>query len=272
MASESITRDLYNGLYHMIHNPNARGSAARYTVTEGEKVTKPKGVTTILGQTLAKDFVQWAVDACCDYLRTKLPLVTEEDLTIGAKEYTRLRNAGGDTGTEAHAMVETYLKQGKVKAEGTTEAVNAVNAFITWFKAQTPDVLGVEDVIYSRHYEYAGTYDCMLKVNGKIYLCDLKTTNPSRKAPNGVYAENFIQLGAYAMAYEEQRQYELADGGSELSEIEGLMVISAKKNGVLDIVTNEDLGLTVSECSEMFKRVVNIYQFMNYATGRLGGR
>lgn len=273
MASELIERDLYNGLFHMIHNPNARGRAPRYKVSGASGEEKPKGVTTILGQTLSKDLMKWAVDAACDYLRAKIPVVTEEDLKAAADEYNRLRDAGGSTGTEAHALVEDLLKGRAVStATSTQEAKNAYAAFVTWFEAVKPEVINVEEVIYSQTYKYGGTYDCMLKVDGQVFLCDLKTTNSSRKAPNGVYAEHFIQLGAYALAHEEQRVYEEANGGTKLVPIDGLMVISAKKNGVMDIVTAQDLGLSVKECGEMFKRVVNIFQFMKYVTAELGGK
>lgn len=277
MASEIIERSLYNGLYQMVHNPNARGRAPRYVVTDnGGEVTKPKGVTTIMGQTLAKDLMQWAADCACEYLRAKLPVVTEEDLKAAAIEYTVKRDAGGSTGTEAHAMVEQYLKLRKDQRAGgvkfSAEAVNAYSAFYDWFQKTNPEVINVEEVIYSGIYKFAGTYDCMLKIGEKTYLCDLKTTNPSRKAPKGVYAENFIQLGAYAMAHEEQRNFEETVGGSKLVKIDDLMVISAKKNGVLDIVTASDLGLSVEECGNMFKRVINVYQFMTYTTDKLGGK
>jgi hypothetical protein len=268
MASEVIERTLYNGLYEMVHNPNARGRAPRYLVNGTEK---PKGVTTILGQTLAKDLMDWAVSCSIDYLRAKLPVVTEEDLKVASKAYTVKRDSGASTGTEAHALVETHLKGHDVSLAGVSkEAENAFNAFMDWYTNIPIEVINVEEVIYSQEYKFAGTYDCMLKIDGKVYLCDLKTTNTSRKAPKGVYAENFVQLGAYAMAHEEQRVYEEANGGTKLVKIDDLMVISAKKNGALDIVTGTDMGLNVEECGEMFKRVVNIFQFMDYVTKKLG--
>jgi hypothetical protein len=270
MASELIERDLYNGKYHMVHNPNARGRAPRYKVND---VEKPKGVTTILGATLSKDLMQWAVDCAIEYLKGKVPVVTEEDLIEAAQQYIYKRDFGAGTGTEAHAMVEDYLKQ---RPAGTTqhspEAANAYKAFVEWYEAIKPTVLNVEEVIYSEKFKYAGTYDCMLEIDGKVNLCDLKTTNASRKAPDGVYAEYFIQLGAYAAAHEEQRAYEAANGGTKLVKIDDLMVISAKKNGVLDIVTASDLGLSVEECGEMFKRVVNLNMFLTAITQQLGGK
>jgi hypothetical protein len=217
--------------------------------------------------------MSWAVSCCVEYLREKLPLVTEQDLKEGAKAYTRKRDSGASTGTEAHAMVEDYLKGREQSDEvRSVEAMNAYTAFKSWFEDAEPDVINVEEVIYSEKYQYAGTYDCMLEVDGKVYLCDLKTTNASRKAPNGVYAENFIQLGAYALAHEEQRQYEEANGGSSLVKIEGLMVISAKKNGKLDIATEADMGLTVDQCVETAEKVMGIYSFMLNTTKKLGGK
>lgn len=276
MASEVIERKLYGDRYHLVHNPNARGRAARYTVTDTKsgEVTKPKGATTILGQTLAKDLMQWAVDCAVEYLQGKLPVITDQDLKDAAEEYKVRRDAGAGTGSEAHALVEMYLKNGgkftPAWSQVSKEAANAYKAFVGWFEDVKPEVINVEEVIYSHEFQYAGTYDCMLKIDGKVYLCDLKTTNVSRKAPNGVYAENFVQLGAYAAAHEEQRLFE--GEKSKLPQVEGLMVISAKKNGKLDIVTESELGLTLEDCMSMFKRVFNIYQFMNYTTQQLGGK
>lgn len=267
MASETIERDIYANTVHIKHDPNARGRAPRYLVNGTEK---PKGVTTILGQTLAKDLMDWAVSCSIDYLRTKLPVVTEEDLKVASKAYTVKRDAGADTGTEAHALVENHLKGRDVSLEGVSkEAENAFGAFMDWYTNVPIKVINVEEVIYSAEYKFAGTYDCMLEIDGKVYLCDLKTTNTSRKAPKGVYAENFVQLGAYAMAHEEQRKFELANGGTKLVEIEDLMVISAKKNGALDIVTASDMGLDVKECGEMFKRTINLYNFLQYVSKKL---
>lgn len=252
----------------MVHNPNARGRAPRYKVNDD---LKPKGVTTILGQTLAKDLISWAVGCAIEYLKGKVPVITEDDLKEAAKAYATKRDSGASTGTEAHAMVENYLKGRGQDVGMSQEATNAYNAFVEWFEDATPTVINVEEVIYSPTLEYAGTYDCMLEIDGKVVLCDLKTTNASKKAPMGVYAENFIQLGAYALAHEEQRAYEEANGGTELRKIDDLMVISAKKDGKLNIVSASDLDLTVEECGAKFKNVVELSQFLTTTSKQLGG-
>lgn len=270
MASELIIRSLYGGKVNIVHNPNARGRAPRYLVNNTEK---PKGVTTILGQTLAKDLMQWAVDCMGQYLTEKLPRITGDDLKEGAKEYTRRRDGGASAGTEAHYMVEQFLKGEKSDGRSISpEAMKAVNAYKAWHEKVQPKIINVEEVIYSMEHQYAGTYDGMMEIGGRVYLTDLKTTNASRKAPHGVYAENFIQLGAYAGAHEEQRLFEEANGGTTLPKIDGLAVISAKKDGKLHFVTNEDLGLPLDLCSQLFIEVVNIHRFLNSATKALGGK
>lgn len=271
MASELLERDLYGGKYHLTHNPEAKGRQPRYVVTDSHgTITKPKGVTTILGGTLAKDFIGWALNCMSDYLTGKLPSITAEDIATAKKESDRLKNEGASTGTETHAMVENYLK-GKVTDDAhTPEATNAYKAFVDWFETATPVVINVEEVIYSPTLNYCGTYDCMLEIDGKVVLCDLKTTKASRGAPQGVYSENFLQLGAYAAAHEEQR---LAEGkASELRKIEDLMVISARKDGELDIVTASEMGLGVKICGDTFKKVVEIYTLLAEVKKNLGGR
>jgi hypothetical protein len=266
MATQAIEADLYNGKHHLVFNPNARGRAPRYKVDDVAR----KGVTTILGDTLSKKgLMTWPMDVALDYIKAKLPVVTEEDLQIAALEHERLRDAGGSTGTEAHSMVEAYLTGGVVDTNHSPEATNAYMAFEKWFEKAKPTVLGVENVIYSEHGQYAGTYDCLLEIDGKVMLCDLKTTNPSREAPDGIYWENFLQLGAYANAHEEQRLFEIDNGGTKLREIEDLMIISAKKNGKMDLCKASDLGYTVLQCMNLARKVITLHAVSLDMKGKL---
>jgi hypothetical protein len=276
MASELVEVDLYNGQYHVVHNPKARGSQPRYVVTDGTDTWKPQGVTTILGATLSKDLMQWAVDCGIELLTDRLKDnggIAQEDLDDAAQEYINKRDSGAGVGTETHMYVEQYLKKQKFSLlTATAEAQKAYRAFVNWFEKERPEVVSVESVIYSGGFQFAGTYDCLLNIKGKNILCDLKTTNVSRKAPQGIYAEFFIQLGAYAYAHEEQRKTEEQNGGTDLVPIDDLMVISAKKNGQLDTLTASELGLSVAECSDLFLQVISLHRFLKEKTKQLGGR
>lgn len=254
-----------------MHNPYAKGSSPRYKLfRDNVVIAKPKGVTTILG-VLAKDFVSWALDSMENELKEKCPNITLEDLADAKLASTRKRDAGASTGTEAHAMVETFLKGTVPTGSFSPEATKAYRAFFKWFNEVHPTVVNVEEVIYSVENGFAGTYDCTLEIDGTVYLCDLKTTNVSRNAPQGVYPEYFIQLGAYALAHEEQRKFEEMNGGTKLRPIEDLMVISAKKDGKMDIIKASDLDLSVEECMDMFKRVLSLYHYLAFATKELKG-
>lgn len=227
----------------------------------------------MLGKTLAKDLTDWAISCCIAELTEKLPVVTLDDLKSAAKAYTKKRDSGANTGSEAHAMVESFLKDtDQHYGDHSPEARAAFGAFVKWFDEKKPEILNVEEVIYSQEFGYAGTYDGLMKIDGKVCLTDFKTTNASRKAPNGVYAEMFLQLGAYAAAHDEQRLYEEANGGTTLLPIEELTVISCQKNGTLNVISASDVGYTVEDCKQMFRKVYNLYRFLAHGTKELGGK
>ncbi|QLG30035.1 PD-(D/E)XK nuclease family protein (plasmid) [Halorarum halophilum] len=64
------------------------------------------------------------------------------------------------------------------------------------------DVQGVEVKVWRPDYGYAGTFDLLMRLNGKLTLCDLKTS----KAYRPKYAE---QLAAYWDAAEEMYDLEI---------------------------------------------------------------
>jgi hypothetical protein len=269
VASQTITRDLYNGQYRVIHNPNARGRAPRYVVND---TIKPKGATTILGDVLAKKgLMTWPMDIALAYLSGKLPVVTKADIDAAALEHERLRDAGGSSGSQAHELIELFLKDSPPKQQTSQEAINSFKAFVGWYDTTKPIVLDIENVVYSPTYQVAGTYDALLELDGKVVLADWKTTNASREAPNGIYAENFVQLGIYALAYEEQRLYEEAHGGTELRPLEDLLVVSCKKDGKLDLGPASALGLTVQDCMSLASNVLELYNQLNVIKKGLKG-
>lgn len=265
MATKDIEKSLYNGR-HLVHFKNA---SHRYYV---DGILRP-GVTTILGKVLAKPgLALWPLNMALRYLSAKLPTITEKDLEAARQAHIQKRDAGSDTGTIVHYLVEQKLR-GIAQTRGQhfnftatsklseypEEVQKAFGSFLAWFDVQAPLPVAVEQVVYSRTWKYPGTFDSILDIEGVVYLCDLKTTNASQDAPHGVYAENFVQLGAYYLAYEEQRRYELAHGGTSLAEINDLMIISCRKDGGLNTHTASEFGLTPANCAKLWKCILTLH-------------
>jgi hypothetical protein len=263
MASELLTRTIYDGLLVVKHNPEARGSQPRYQVfdTHGLPVGRPTGVTTILGATLAKDLVGWALSEFEKaLLEHEGEPITAELLIDNKWASNKKRDKGADVGTQVHALIEQVNRE--VIANNQVPMIipedpqvkKAYEGFWKWFTENEPLALAAEEPVYSNRYRYAGCLDAIYKWQGKNWLVDVKTTNASKSAPKGVYPEMFWQTGAYALAYEEQ-------GGAH--KIDGLMILSVKKNGKVDVVTNEDIGLTMEEAKGGWLAIYRVWALTN---------
>lgn len=261
------TGDSTTLLYNQEHEVVFKDKTHRYYV-DGTAVPS---VTTILSQVIAKpDLMLWPMNLALKQLEAKLPDITKKDLDTARFAHVQRRDRGSDTGTAVHFLVEKRLNipinQGLVDLSNVPQEVALpVMAFESWQRVTKPKVVATEKVVYSpKLVGYAGTYDSILEIDGKTYLCDLKTSNPSKSAPKGAYAEHFIQLGAYYYAYEEQRQYELSKGKTKLVAIDDLMVISAKKNGVIDTVTASSLDLTLKQASDAWGNTYKLYNTLHH--------
>jgi hypothetical protein len=265
MANQDTEITLYNGRHTAIF----KNSTHRYLI-DGQ--LKP-GVTTIMSKVLAKPgLVLWPLNMALAELKTKLPTLTQADLDEAAKAHVKKRDAGADTGTIVHELVEKVLLGILPMYDSHPPEVEAaLSAFMAWTTAIAPSTVAVEQVVYSEKYDYCGTFDSILAIDGKNYLCDLKTTNASREAPEGIYADYFIQLGAYLEAYTEQRLFEMKYfGKTELVPIHDVMVISCKKNGKVHTKTGHEVGLTTAACRSLWKATLLLYRTQDKTKKRLG--
>lgn len=259
MAFSSQTRKLYDGQVTLHFNPNSRN---RYQLEDG---TAPVGVTTVLDKVMGKDLKGWAVAEVLKALGATLkfeksefiwhldePLyIDEEKLRWASKAYVRRSDTGKSIGSEVHEWIENYLNS--IEQPGPSRpALAACLAFARWFDETHPTVLATEQIVYSKDFNYAGTFDALLEIDGKKVLCDIKTTNSSREAPKGIYAEYFLQLGAYSVAYCE------ATG----EKIDDLMVINAGKDGKLSTLRASELDLSIIDCELNWLYVLHIYKFL----------
>lgn len=207
-----------------------------------------------------------------------------------SEAWQRKKKTGADIGSLVHAAVEQYIgsnpfdlsleryKQDQVfetpaeehewnkKApEEIVQANLAFNQFKKWWDTQKPELLASEFLVYSKELNYAGTTDIRMKLNGKTVIADIKTSNASSNsqaaAPQGVYYDYFVQLGAYCRAWQEMTGEVIDD----------LLVISCRKDGALNTVLASDLGLTVADCTQWWGSVLECYKYMDSSKKALVG-
>lgn len=127
-------------------------------------------VTTILSKCIHEDYLMnWA-----NYLGFKR-----------IKYKDRLQEAA-DMGTDGHNAIENYLRN-KVESENI-----CLQSFLLWWNMiNESNTVEVVDMEHSMVLPYCGgTYDILLKINDRLFLVDLKTSNK-------LSYKYFIQLAAY---------------------------------------------------------------------------
>lgn len=111
------------------------------------------------------------------------------------KRYRDVLNQAATFGTKVHHGIECLLK-GLPVPEDTPQV--CLNAFKEWWKviqANNYEIIGQEKKLVCEWY--GGTYDCLMKINDKIYLIDFKTSNH-------VTYKYYLQLAAYSKVLREK--------------------------------------------------------------------
>ena len=125
-------------------------------------------------------------------------LDTVLDAVHGVKAADKARDSAANIGTQAHAMIEWLTRRMlglDVDAEPVIAdaAMIAVEAWKDWAKAVEFTPLHVEPVVYYEQYGYAGRCDVIAMIEDVKTLADYKSSK-------AVYAEAFLQVGAYRHA------------------------------------------------------------------------
>lgn len=237
------------------------GHRYRVSFLQGEDWSKPRpttGVTTILNTLNKPALIGWAARLASEKYTELLKKEDDysvalfNDIQLQAKNaHNEVRDKAGDIGTLIHESIEAYHSEEAVgpviedsKSKETVQ--KAVNAYTDYFETSGLKPLMVEQPVYSRQFDYAGTLDTVFETpSGKKVLNDIKTTKKSKWAPDGVYVENFAQLGGYAQALNEMFGW-LPDQ---------LRITNVGKDGEVRVVTNEDFGMTVEDALHYFNAV-----------------
>lgn len=106
-------------------------------------------------------------------------------------------------GTSAHKLIEKYLNGEKIEwlnsrgeAKYPLIVWEMLLKFVEFWTEFKPELIQTEISVYSDKYEIGGTCDLIIKLNGEIWVIDLKTSNMLHKSYD-------LQTAAYVICYEE---------------------------------------------------------------------
>jgi len=215
------------------------------------------GVTTIL-RVVAKPFlIGWAANMAVDYIdkhqvighynmSTKTGSIEfdmgfTELLKEARTAHTRTRDKAGDIGTIVHKHCENYIN-GKQFITAIPQELKMIDHFVGWAKENKVKFLASERQVYSEKYWFAGTYDFLCEIDGKIWLGDIKTSS-------GIYPEHFFQTAGYQICEEEMNQ----------TKIDGHIILNLKKDGKF----NEKRSISNKDNKTAFLSALNLYRIIN---------
>lgn len=173
------------------------GSGHSYQV-DGVKVA---GVTTVIGQTLAKPaLMHWAARSVAEFVANSTNGELDVYRQLGYQGMVNAlksipfndRNAKADRGKRAHVICEALITGQEVEIPDDLfdYALGAKMFMDEW----QPRLVLAETTVASRRWMYAGTFDLIADIrNGERVLFDYKTTRD-------VYPETALQLAAYRWA------------------------------------------------------------------------
>lgn len=197
MKTEPIELKLYKGKVAVKFFPDSH-----IYMVDGKRKT---GVTTYLGIIdKSRQLITWAVELYRDFLLENLvDGITEDHIFNGSTLHEEKKAAAASIGDEVHNWIENYVQGKELEMPQTKEAQLGVSAFLDWERDNNIKFLSSERVVYSKKHDYVGKMDIEAKVNGKLCLIDIKTSN-------GLYNSYALQTAAYVMADEEEsgRKYE----------------------------------------------------------------
>tara|TARA_R100000655_G_scaffold457_2_gene1859 strand:- start:743 stop:1372 length:630 start_codon:yes stop_codon:yes gene_type:complete len=164
-----------------------------HTIYKNKNDKRLKSVTTIINGNLG-----WSKGALIGWTRKHC---------LNGDDSMKLLKEAGRIGTLAHIMIEEYINGGSVILDDYTpseisQAKTAYYSFYRWFEDNNVEFYETELKLVSEKYQFGGTFDAVCEVNGKIVICDWKTSS-------GVYDEFVIQLGAYRQLIKENLNHNI---------------------------------------------------------------
>lgn len=197
-----------------------------------------QGVTTIIGNGLPKKaLMYWSAKTVAEWVASN-PDLTEDLKRLGGYGPTvaflkelpwQKRDTAAIRGTEVHDLAER-LAHGE-EVDVPEHLSGYVQGYVDWLDQEQPEVIWTERPVGNRKWQYAGKFDLIVRMRGKVWLLDNKTSS-------SVYGDNAVQLAAYANA-----EFLVDPDGNEvpLPQIDELGVLHVTDHGTtLHRVTDAD--------------------------------
>ena len=166
-----------------------------------------------------------------------------------------------DEGTETHNAIEDFLNGKEIvwineygKTNHSLIVWQMILRFADFWNTVKPRLIATEQHIFSDKYQYAGTIDLVVELDGKIWLLDIKTSN-------SLHTSYDLQLAAYAQAWNETH--------NEKVERTGILWLKAstRGEGKGDNIQGKGWQLKVVDDIEknfkMFQNIQEIYKLEN---------
>ena len=158
------------------------------------------GVTTLIGKGLPKPALPyWSAKTVAEWVADN-PDLTEDLKRMGGRgpavAYLKelpwaKRDEAAIRGTDVHALAERLVHGEEVAVPEHLAA--HVQGYVDWLDKSGAEALLTERPVASRQWRYAGTFDLIARMDGKVWLLDVKTSS-------GVYGSTALQLTAYGNA------------------------------------------------------------------------
>ena len=162
------------------------------------------------------------------------------------------------SGTVAHLMIESYLKDIPVDLGGYSDidinkAQTAFDNFITWTNQFKFEPVAIEPNLVSESLLFGGTPDVIATVLGKLCLVDWKTGK--------VYEDILLQLVAYKHLWEENHPDQPLTGGFHVLQIPKNEDVPAFTHRYWATLPPEaweafECALTLNRCQKILKQYV----------------
>jgi len=192
----------------------------------------------------------YLIDGKKYYRVTKIKSIIKNDglvswqVSMGRKKAYEIMKKRREFGTRLHKLYQLILYNKKINSKNydkeTQDSLKLFKDFISEYDIK-PELL--EQHLWSDKYNYAGTADFIGYIDGKLMIGDWKTSK-------NIYPEYWLQLAAYAVAFEELTN----------KKVDGCFILMIRDNKKkIEFKTYNE----ISNEFEIFKACIKIYSWLN---------